>query len=52
MDLFVVTIGIGVAAVLGLPFSVASVVLSINHVRLLTVKGSADDFIGGFVSVK
>ena len=52
MDLLVVAFGVGVSSIFGLPFTVASVVLSINHLRMLTVKKTAGDFIGGTDTVK
>ena len=45
-------VGVGVASLLGLPFCVASVVLSINHVQYLKDDSDVDDFLGGFSSIK
>ena len=41
LDLFLIALQIGICSVLGLPWFVAATVLSINHVRSLTMESDA-----------
>jgi len=52
LDLLILVFGIAGASILGLPFTVASVILSISHMQSLTVKSKVEDFIGGFIAIK
>lgn len=44
--------GVGVSSIFGLPFSVASVVLSVNHVRALKDKHLDEDLAGFSTTIK
>lgn len=52
LDLLVVLFGVGVSSIFGLPFSVASVVLSVNHVRALKDKHLDEDLAGFSTTIK
>jgi len=52
LDIAVVCVGVFISSLFGLPFCVASIMLSVNNVQALTTQGGRDDFIGCDMKIK